>query len=318
MTTKKVSFIGLCAMGLHMARNVVKGGHQVTGFDLSASACQAFATSGATIADSAAHAAAAADIVITMLPRAQHIRAALTGDQGVLKTMSKQAVFINMSTVLPQETDELAALLAQNDIAMVDAPVGRSAMEAERGALLILASGTRAAKDAVREVLLCMGNEIIDCVEVGGGSRVKVVNNFMGISLNALTAEALTLAEASGLSIELALQVMRGTIAGMGHMNITYPNKVLRGDLSPGFVVDLAHKDLGLALEMAARNNASVPMGAAAYQSYTAARAHGRGGQDYSAIYPYMREVAGLPEAIPYVERSELNANPFGSAKRAA
>ena len=147
---------------------------------------------------------------------------------------------------------------------------------------------------------------------------MKVVNNFIGISLNALTAEALTLAEASGLSIELALQVMRGTIAGMGHMNITYPNKVLRGDLSPGFVVDLAHKDLGLALEMAARNNASVPMGAAAYQSYTAARAHGRGGQDYSAIYPYMREVAGLPEAIPYVERSELNANPFGSVKRAS
>ncbi len=237
MTTKNVAFIGLGAMGLHMARNIVKGGHRVTGFDLSASACEAFATSGAKIADSAAQAAADADIVITMLPRAQHIRAALTGDQGVLKTLSKQAVFINMSTVLPQETDELAALLAQNGIAMVDAPVGRSAMEAERGALLILASGTQAAKDAVREVLLCMGNEIIDCGEVGGGSRVKVVNNFMGISLNALTAEALTLAEASGLSIELALQVMRGTIAGMGHMNITYPNKVLRGDLSPGFVV---------------------------------------------------------------------------------
>lgn len=318
MTKKKVAFIGLGAMGLHMARNVVKGGHAVTGFDLSAKACEAFATSGAKIAGSAAQAAEDAEIVVTMLPKAQHIRAALNGDEGVLKTLGKQAVFINMSTVLPQETDEIAGLLSTRGIAMVDAPVGRSAMEAERGALLILASGTQAAKDIARDVLLCMGNEIIDCGEVGGGSRVKVVNNFMGISLNALTAEALTLAEASGLSIELALQVMRGTIAGLGHMNITYPNKVLRGDLSPGFVVDLAHKDLGLALEMAALNKASVPMGAAAYQSYTAARADGRGGQDYSAIYPHMRGVAGLPDAIPYVERSALNADPFGKTKSVA
>ena len=104
--------------------------------------------------------------MITMLPRAQHIRAALTGDQGALKTLNKLAVFINMSTVLPQETDELAGLLAGHGIAMVDAPVGRSAMEAERGALLILASGTQAAKVAARVVLLCMGNEIIDCGEV--------------------------------------------------------------------------------------------------------------------------------------------------------
>lgn len=114
--------------------------------------------------------------------------------------------------------------------------------------------------------------------------------------------------------MELALQVMRGTIAGLGHMNITYPNKVLRGDLSAGFQVDLAHKDLGLALELASRSRACVPMGSAAYQSYTAARAQGLGAQDYSAIYPLMRSLAGLPKALPYTVDTPVNADPFGKA----
>ncbi|ARP95155.1 sulfolactaldehyde 3-reductase [Bordetella genomosp. 13] len=314
MSNRNIGFVGLGAMGLPMAINLVKGGFRVSGFDLDPKARQALVQAGGTEAASAAQAAQGAGIVITMLPNASHVKAALSGADGILAALGEDAIFINMSTILPQETDAIAAMVGQHKRRMLDAPVGRSAMEAQRGTLLILASGGAQDKEAAREALLCMGNQIIDCGEVGSGSRVKVVNNFMGISLNALTAEALTLAEASGLSVELALEVMRGTIAGLGHMNITYPNKVLRGDLSPGFQVDLAHKDLGLALEMAARANAAVPMGAAAYQSYTAARAQGRGGQDYSAIYPLMRSMAGLPEELPYKVSTPLNADPFGAA----
>jgi 4-hydroxybutyrate dehydrogenase/sulfolactaldehyde 3-reductase len=91
---------------------------------------------------------------------------------------------------------------------------------------------------------------IVHCGEVGSGARMKLVNNFMSITLNATTAEALALAEASGLEVELARQVMLGTAAGMGHMGSTYPAKVLKGDLSPGFMIDLAPKDLRLALEL--------------------------------------------------------------------
>lgn len=313
MTThKRIGFIGLGAMGMHMARNLVKGGYQVAGYDLDPKARAAFAAIGGTAADSAAAAAREARLVITMLPKAAHIQAALKGENGILDGMEDDAIFINMSTVLPEESDELAALLAARGKRLVDAPVGRSAMEAERGALLILASGSDDDKQAARDAFLCMGNQIIDCGDTGGGSRVKVVNNFMGISLNALTAEALTLAEASGLDLALALEVMRGTIAGLGHMNITYPNKVLRGDLSPGFKIDLAHKDLGLALEMAARRNAAVPMGAAAFQTLSIARAQGRGEQDYSAVYATLRSLAALPEAIPYTSSEPLNADPFG------
>jgi 4-hydroxybutyrate dehydrogenase/sulfolactaldehyde 3-reductase len=124
------------------------------------------------------------------------------------------------------------------------------------------------------------------------GARMKVVNNFMSIALNALTAEALTLAERSGLDPELARKVMLGTAAGQGHMGGSSPSKVLKGDLTPGFMIDLAHKDLGLALDLAKALDLNLDVGAASRGAYDAARADGRGRQDWTAIYAMMRAKA--------------------------
>lgn len=315
---QRIGFVGLGTMGLPMAENLVSAGFRVVGFDLSPQACRAFTAAGGSVAASAAAAADQADIVIAMLPNASHVRSALFGPLGIADTLSDDAVFINMSTILPQETDALTAEMSARSLRMLDAPVGRSAIEARRGALLILASGAPENIRRAQAAFDVLGSQTVDCGAAGGGSRAKIVNNFMGISLNALTAEALTLAEASGIAIELALDVMRGTIAGLGHMNITYPNKVLRGDLSAGFQVDLAHKDLGLAIELAARNHVPVFMGAAALQSYSVARSLGRGGQDYTAIYPVIRELAGLPPEIPYTPTSQQEVDPFSRQKKTA
>ena len=119
---------------------------------------------------------------------------------------------------------------------------------------------------------------------------MKLVNNMMSIALNVLTAEALTLAEASGLDPELARKVMLGTPAGQGHMATTYPVKVLNNDLTPGFMVDLAHKDLGLALELAAQLCLAVPTAAATRQAYDLARAAGHGRHDWTAVYAVLCE----------------------------
>jgi 4-hydroxybutyrate dehydrogenase/sulfolactaldehyde 3-reductase len=315
---KRIGFVGLGTMGLPMAENLAAAGFTVAGFDLLPKPCQQLAAAGGTVAASAAQAAEGADIVIAMLPNAGHVRTALFGERGIAETMGKDAVFINMSTILPLETDAIGAEMKARGLRMLDAPVGRSAIEARRGALLILASGEPENVRQAQAAFDVMGSQTVDCGPLGGGSRAKIVNNFMGISLNALTAEALTLAEAAGITINLALDVMRGTIAGLGHMNITYPNKVLRGDLSAGFQVDLAHKDLGLAIELAARNHVPVFMGAAALQSYAVARSFGRGAQDYSAIYPVMRELAGLPDELPYKQTSQQEVDPFSKPKKAA
>jgi 4-hydroxybutyrate dehydrogenase / sulfolactaldehyde 3-reductase len=311
--TTTIGFVGLGTMGLPMASNLARGGFAVRGHDLSPQAGEALAEAGGTAVSSAAEAARGATFVITMLPTASHIEAALFDAGGVVEAIEKGAVVINMSTILPEETDRIGARLAERGIAMIDAPVGRSALEAARGALLILASGEKASLEAAAPLFDVMGNQTIDCGALGNGSRVKVINNFMGVSLNALTAEALTLAEASGLDIRLALEVMRGTIAGIGHMRVTYPNKVLKGDLAAGFPVDLAHKDLGLAMQLAARVNAPTFMGGAAAQLYSIVRSEGRGRQDYTAVYPVLRELAGLPEAIPYDASADEEYNPFAS-----
>jgi len=309
--TQNIGFVGLGTMGLPMAANLARAGFAVKGFDLSEAARQALAEAGGTAAASAAEAAAGADIVVTMLPTAAHIEAALFSEKGIAETIGPNALFINMSTILPEETDRIGQALMERQITMIDAPVGRSAIEAARGALLILASGPPEAMTRVQPLFDVIGNQTIDCGALGNGSRVKVINNFMGVALNALTAEALTLAEASGLDIRLALDVMRGTIAGIGHMKVTYPNKVLKGDLAAGFPVDLAHKDLGLALQLAAKVNAPIFMGAAAAQAYSVVRAAGRGRQDYTAVYPVLRSLASLPEAIPYDASGDVEFNPF-------
>jgi 4-hydroxybutyrate dehydrogenase / sulfolactaldehyde 3-reductase len=137
-----------------------------------------------------------------------------------------------------------------------------------------------------------MGDTIVHCGPVGSGSRMKIVNNFMSITLNATTAEALTLAEASGLDPEMARKVMLGTAAGAGHLGTTYPAKVLKGDLSPGFMIDLAMKDLWLALDLGRSLGLSLDTGQVAAKAYEAAQAAGHGRHDWSALYAHVRRQA--------------------------
>ena len=292
-----VAFIGLGTMGEPMSRNLVAGGHTVSGFDLSRQALETLVANGGRAAASAADAVEGAEFVITMLPNASHVRSALfeadSGAQSAAAQMDKTAIFIEMSTIHPLESDGIRATLKEHGISMIDAPVGRTSMHAQSGQLLIMAGGSAEEIARAQPVFACLGDTVTDCGGPGMGIRIKMINNYMSIALNALTAEALTLAGAIGLDVNLAREVMGGTAAGQGHMNTTYPTKVLAGDLSPAFMVDLAHKDIGLALDLGGAVNVPMAIGAAAREMYTMARANGRGKEDWTALYAMMREIAG-------------------------
>ena len=290
----KVGFIGVGTMGAPMARNVAKGGHQVTAFDLDGAALTRLAGSGIEVAGSLAEAAGQAEILITMLPNSSHVEGAAFGPSGFAGMLPSQALYIDMSTIAPATTDSLAARMRERGIAMVDAPVGRQQSHAIEGKLLIMAGGTLEHVERARPILSLMGDTIVHCGDVGMGSRMKIINNYMSIALNSLSAEALVLAERSGLDPDLARQVMLGTVAGQGHFGTTYPAKVLRGDLEPGFMIDLAMKDLDLALDLAASLEVSVETGRAAGSLYQAARKEGRGRQDWTAVYAAARRRASL------------------------
>lgn len=289
-----IGFIGLGQMGAPMASNLLRQGHQLRVFDINQDAVQALAAQGAQAAMTPAHAAEGAEFVITMLPNGDLVRAVLFGEHGICESLAKDALVIDMSTIHPLQTDRLISDMAERGFSMMDVPVGRTSDHAVAGTLLLLAGGTAQQVERARPVLMAMGNELINAGGPGMGIRVKLINNYMSIALNALSAEAAVLCEALGLSFDIALQVMNGTPAGKGHFTTSWPNKVLKGDLSPAFMIDLAHKDLGIALDVANQLHVPMPLGAASREVYNQARAAGRGRQDWTAILEQVRASAGL------------------------
>ena len=289
-----IAFIGLGQMGAPMASNLLKQGHQLSVFDVNADAVQRLVEKGAQPARSPAQAAEGAEFVITMLPNGDLVHSVLLGEGGVCESLSPQALVIDMSTIHPLQTDKLIADLRAKGFSMMDVPVGRTSDHAVAGTLLLLAGGTPDQVERATPVLMAMGNELINAGGPGMGIRVKLINNYMSIALNALSAEAAVLGEALGLSFDVALQVMSGTPAGKGHFTTSWPNKVLKGDLSPAFMIDLAHKDLGIALDVANQLHVPMPLGAASREVYNQARAAGRGREDWTAILEQVRTSAGL------------------------
>lgn len=293
-----VGFIGLGQMGSPMAANLIKGGHSLRVFDINEAAVNQLVELGATAAKTPAEAAIDAEFVVTMLPNGALVKNVLFGEDGITETLDKQSLLIDMSTIHPFETDALIKQMSDQGFSMMEAPVGRTSDHAIKGELLILAGGTKEQIEKAQPLFDCMGSETIDAGGPGKGIRVKIINNYMSIALNALSAEAATLSEAIGLEFDAALQVMNGTPAGKGHFTTTWPGKVLAGDLSPAFMVDLAHKDLGIALDLANQVNVPMPCGAASRELYSITRAAGRGRQDWTAVFEALRVTSGLEPKI--------------------
>lgn len=281
----KVGFIGVGVMGMPMALNLIKGGHRVRAFDIAPGTLEVIGKEGAEPATSPKHAAEGADFVITMLPTGHHVAEAVFGAKGAAQSLGVDTLLIDMSTGLPSDFDALAKRLESGGKRAIDAPVGRTSKEAEEGTLLIMVGGETRDAERARPILECMGDTIIHCGPAGAGIRTKLVNNYLSIVSNVVVAEALAIAESAGLDRDTVIEVLMGTTAGRGHLGATYPAKVLAGDLEPGFMVDLALKDLGLAMQMSADNGSSSAMGTAALPFYHRAHHQGLGRRDWTAIY---------------------------------
>ncbi|MDE0169950.1 MAG: sulfolactaldehyde 3-reductase [bacterium] len=289
----KVGFIGVGVMGMPMARNLIRGGHRVRAFDVDSAALEAIGQHGAAPARSARDAALGADFVITMLPTGDHVAKAVFGESGIAGSLGRDSLLIDMSTGLPAHFDATARRLESEGSRMIDAPVGRTSREAEEGTLLIMVGGDPEDVSRARPVLECMGDTIVHCGPAGAGIRTKLVNNYLSIVSNVVVAEALAIAEGAGVDREVAIEVLMGTTAGRGHLATTYPAKVLADDLEPGFMVDLARKDLGLALQMSAESDSSRSMGIAAIPFYESAQEQGMGRKDWTAVYNLVRDKSG-------------------------
>ncbi len=291
----RVGFIGVGVMGAPMARNLLRAGHRVRVFDTSPAALAALVGYGAEEAVSAREAAVGAEHVITMLPTGRHVSEAVLGKDGVSGSLDPAALLIDMSTGLPAHFDATAERLAASGRRMIDAPVGRTSEDAEAGTLLVMAGGSSEEIDRALPILEILGDPVIHCGPRGAGIRTKLVNNYLSVVSNVVVAEALVLAEGEGLDRDLVIEVLMGTTAGRGHLATTYPGKVLADDLEPGFMIDLAHKDLGLAIGMGEAAGVAHGTGLAALECYSFARDQGLGRLDWTAIYNLVRKSSGFP-----------------------
>ena len=289
-------FIGLGRMGCPMASNLVRKGFDLVVHDIVAARVDTLARLGAVPAASPAEVAAQAEVVITMLPGPASVREVITGGEGVLATARRGTIVMDMSTIDPGTTDAMAELCEGRGLEFIDAPVGRLASHADAGESLFMVGGTSDNLERVRPLLEAMGTAIFHCGPCGTGTRTKLVNNFISTASCQINAEALVLAAAFGLDLDSTLDVICGTSAVNGQISSAWPVKVLADDTSPGFTIDLAHKDLSLVVEAANATGVPMPMAAAAREAYSVARARGFGGKDFSAMLDVHCDITGTPQ----------------------
>ena len=291
-----VGFIGLGQMGKPMASNMARKGVALRVFDTQGEACASLAEHGAQIAESAAELAAACSIVFTMLPGPPQVRSVILGE--LLPHLRPASLVIDMSTIDPWTTDEVGEALRAAGHRFIDAPVGRTTAFAEKGESLFMVGAESADFQAVRPLLETMGTTIVHCGGPGTGTRVKIVNNFVAVSHCQINAEALALGAAFGLDVDMELEVLNGTLATNGFLAVGFKQKTLAGDIEPGFRIDLAHKDISIALDAANRLALPLTMGASVREALNIARARGYGGKDFTGLLDNLVDMAGLEKPL--------------------
>lgn len=301
-TTRRVGFVGVGTMGKLMAINLLKRHFQVTAFDLNPAPLDELREFGAETAASASEAAAAGDLVITMLPSSPHVEEAVLGPGGVLDGMRPGTVLVDMSTIDPLVSKRVAEQVMARGFRMLDAPVSGGSVGARDATLTIMVGGPADLFEECRPVLEAMGKNVIHCGENGMGEVVKVVNNLIaGVSM-AVVAEAYTIGMLAGADPKIMYEVIsKSSGRCWSHdVNLPIPGVIpvspANDDFTPGFMVDLMRKDLGLAISAAKGVQAPAILAAAAEQLYGSASNLGHGRRDMSAVVKAMSALSGLDD----------------------
>lgn len=280
----KVGFIGVGNMGGPMCRNIIKNtNHEVVVFDLDPAAARACTDLGATSATSVADVASRCDVVITSLPMPRHVEEVALGAGGLAENARRGTVYIDLSTNSPSVARRVHAGLADKGIPMLEAPVSGGVSGAEAATIVIMVGGDEAVFEAQRPLLASFSKEVVHVGEVGMGSVAKLINNQLAFSNMAAAAEALAIGAMSGIDLAKLNQVIENA-SGFSWAYRSVATKAFAGDFKANFALDLAHKDLRLALELADELGVPGMIGPQVMNLMRMARAKGMGGDDTSSL----------------------------------
>lgn len=290
----RIAFIGVGNMGSHMARNLIRAGHEVTAFDLSKSSLDSIAADGARIADSAGAAVRDCEVVVTMLPAGRHVEAVYSDE--ILPGASEGAMFVDCSTIDVATARKVHAAALEHGHPMLDAPVSGGVGGAEAGTLTFMVGGAETTFERAKGILEAMGRSIIHCGGPGTGQAAKICNNMMlGIQMASVT-EAFVLAERLGLDHRKLFDVASAA-SGQCWSLTSYcpvpgpvPSSPANRDYEPGFATALMLKDMNLALDAAGAAGLGLDAAEASRQLYRGYSEQGGAGKDFSGIIGLIRD----------------------------
>ncbi|MEE1805559.1 2-hydroxy-3-oxopropionate reductase [Streptomyces sp. BE133] len=290
----KVAWIGLGIMGSPMSENLIKAGYDVTGHTLEQEKIDRLVAAGGTGAGSIAEAVRDADVVITMVPASPQVEAIAYGPDGILENAKRGALLIDMSSITPQTSVDLAKNAKEKGIRVLDAPVSGGEAGAIEAVLSIMVGGEQPDFDAAQPILRALGKTIVLCGPHGCGQTVKAANQLIvAVNIQAC-AEAVVFLEKSGVDLGAALDVLNGGLAGSTVLTRKKDN-FLKRDFAPGFRIDLHHKDMGIVTDAARNVGAALPVGSVVAQLVASLRAQGDGGLDHSALLRSVERLSGQP-----------------------
>jgi 2-hydroxy-3-oxopropionate reductase len=281
--TVKIGFIGLGIMGKPMAANLIKAGHSLVVSTHNEATASELVGLGASSARTPREIAAQVDLVITMLPNSPQVRAVAVGPEGIVEAARPGLIYVDMSSIAPAVSKEVARVLGEHGVKMLDAPVSGGEPKAIDGTLSIMVGGDREVFDQFRDVLTAMGSSVVHVGDVGAGNTTKLANQVV-VALNiAALSEALVLAQKAGVAPDAVVEAIRGGLAGSTVLEAKAP-MMLAHDFKPGFRISLHIKDLINAMDASHHVGAALPLTAAVLDMLAALDSEGHGGEDHSGL----------------------------------
>ncbi|HUU16045.1 MAG TPA: 2-hydroxy-3-oxopropionate reductase [Sedimentisphaerales bacterium] len=288
---KKIGFIGLGIMGKPMAKNLLKAGYSLTVYDIVPERMEDVVKAGAKAGSSSKDVAEKSEVIITMLPNSPDVKEAVLGKNGVLEGAKPATILVDMSSIAPLASKEVAEKAKEKGVTVLDAPVSGGEPKAIEGTLAIMVGGPQETFDEVEDILSVMGASVTRVGEIGSGNMTKLANQII-VALNiAAMSEAMVLAAKAGVNAEKVFQAIRGGLAGSAVLDAKMP-LVLEGNFKPGFRIELHIKDLANALDTAHEVGVPVPLSSAVMEVMQALKVDGKGADDHGGIIQFYEKLA--------------------------
>jgi 3-hydroxyisobutyrate dehydrogenase/2-hydroxy-3-oxopropionate reductase len=290
---ESIGFIGLGIMGQPMALRLAQAGHKLAVYNRTPGKSAALEAAGARAVPTPAEAARDAQVVMIIVSDSAAVESVVTGKDGILETLRSGAIVIDSSTISPTVSRKMACLSAGKGASWLDAAVTGSKHGAEKGELTFMVGGDRATFDRALPILQVLGKKHIYCGLHGLGLSAKLAQNTIQGAMLESFCEGFVLATKAGVRPETMLEIIQSSLARAGLTDFKAPF-IFKGDFTPYFPLKLMHKDLELAAEAGYAQGVPMPVLAAVKEVYMAAKAQGKGDQDYAAIVTVLEELAGV------------------------